>query len=167
MTSGDPNPRRLERASKVIDSPCGLDDPRIRTFGLLIEAYARLTRDLDTDLQRTDGISLQTFEVLLRIARAPESRLTMTELAGAMALTTGGVTRLADRLEKDGLVMRGACPGDRRVVHLTITDQGRTVFEGALVNHLDSLDLRVSSRLGEQEAAILDRAMDLLRQPLT
>ncbi len=149
-----------------MEQPCGVDDPRIRTFGLLLEAHAQLTRDLDADLQNSDGISLQTFEVLLRISRAPESRLTMSELAGAVSLTIGGVTRLADRLEKDEMVQRLACPSDRRVVYLGITDKGRSVLERALANHLESLERRVAARLTAPVTATLDEALDVLRQPI-
>lgn len=143
-----------------------MDDPRIRTFGLLLEAHAQLTRDLDADLRSSDGISLQTFEVLLRISRSADSRVTMSELAGAVSLTTGGVTRLADRLEKDSMVERLSCPSDRRVVYLGVTAEGRTVLERALANHLESLERRVASRLSTSTIAELEDALDVLRQPL-
>ncbi len=146
-------------------SPCGVDDPRIRTFGLLLEAHAQLTRQLDADLQDTDGISLQTFEVLLRIARSEDSRMTMSELASGVSLTTGGVTRLADRLESDGLVQRVSCPTDRRVVFLALTEQGDETFAAALEHHLASLDRRVASRVSARETATMDRVLDRLRQP--
>jgi MarR family 2-MHQ and catechol resistance regulon transcriptional repressor len=144
--------------------PCGIDDPRIHTFGLLLEAHAQLTRLLDADLQDSDGISLQTFEVLLRISRAEEGRITMSGLAGGVALTTGGVTRLADRLEKDGLVQRVSCPSDRRVVYLTLTDQGRATLAEALTHHLDSLERRVASRISPRDTATLNRVLDDLRR---
>jgi DNA-binding MarR family transcriptional regulator len=143
--------------------PCGIDDPRIHTFGLLLEAHAQLTRLLDADLQRSDDISLQTFEVLLRISRAPEGRITMSALAGGVALTTGGVTRLADRLEKDGLVQRVSCPSDRRVVYLALTEQGRDTLALALTHHLDSLERRVTSRISVRDTATFNRVLDQLR----
>ena len=55
---------------------------------------------MDAELQESDDISLQTFEVLLRIARSECGRVTMSGLADSVSITTGGVTRLADRLEK-------------------------------------------------------------------
>ena len=142
-----------------------MDDPRIRTFGLLLEAHAQLTRQLDADLQDSDGISLQTFEVLLRISRSEGGRMTMSELASGVSLTTGGVTRLADRLESDGLVQRVSCPTDRRVVFLALTEQGDTTFAAALEHHLASLDRRVASRVSARETATMDRVLDRLRQP--
>lgn len=139
------------------------DDTSTRTFGLLVEAHARLTRILDAELVATEGISLQTFEVLLRIGRSPEGWVTMSQLAGAVALTTGGVTRLADRLERDGLVRRGACPTDRRVVHLELTENGREVLDRAFVRHVEGLERHVRSRLDPRQEAALQEALDILR----
>jgi MarR family transcriptional regulator, 2-MHQ and catechol-resistance regulon repressor len=140
-----------------------LDDDRIRTFGLLLEAHSRLTRILDAELVASDGISLQTFEVLLRVARSENGRMTMSELASGAALTTGGVTRLADRLERDGLVRRAACPTDRRVVHLMLTPAGESTLSHAVVNHLASLDRHMASRVDPDDLPALERALDTLR----
>lgn len=143
--------------------PCGVDDPRIRTFGLLLEANARLTRVLDAELRASDGLSLQTFEVLLRISRSQDGQVTMSELASATSLTTGGVTRLADRLGAEGLVERVACPEDRRVVHLRLTPAGRDAFAAALEHHLEHLERHVASRVAPDEVPVLERVLDRLR----
>lgn len=145
--------------------PCGVDDPRIRTFGLLIEAHTQLTSQLDADMRRSDGISLQTFEVLLRISRSEDGLVTMSQLADAVSLTTGGVTRLADRLTAEGLVQRVSCPADRRVVHLSLTDAGSATLAAALEHHLESLERRVASRIGPEELAPFESVLDRLRQP--
>jgi DNA-binding MarR family transcriptional regulator len=140
------------------------DDERILTFGLLLEAYARLTRLLDADLQASDGIPLQTYEVLLRVGRSPNGVVSMSELADAVALTTGGVTRLADRLERDGLVRRGACPTDRRVVHLALTPTGRNLLERSTTHHLESLERHLASRVRAADRDVLHRVLDTLRR---
>jgi DNA-binding MarR family transcriptional regulator len=145
---------------------CGSDDPRIRTFGLLLEAHQQVTRALDAELQRSDDITLQTFEVLLRISRAPDGMLTMSELAGEVALSTGGVTRLADRLADDGLVERRSCPTDRRRVHLVLTDTGREVLTRAMEHHLVALDQHLGSRVDPADLPALERALDTLRRPV-
>jgi DNA-binding MarR family transcriptional regulator len=142
-----------------------VDDERILTFGLLLEAHSRLTRILDADLRASDGITLQTYEVLLRVARSPEGHLSMTELADAVALTTGGVTRLADRLEADGLVERVSCPTDRRVVHLRLTPAGHETLARATGHHLESLERHVTSRLPAEDLPTLHRLLDTLRTP--
>ena len=147
---------------------CGVDDERIHIFGLLLEAHARLTQLLDADLQASDDISLQTYEVLLRIARSERQRLTMSALAGGLALTTGGVTRLADRLERAGLIQRGSCPTDRRVTWLSLTASGAATLDAATQHHLESLDRHVRSRLDPDDLPALLRALDALRsEPAT
>ena len=142
---------------------CGVDDERILTFGLLLEAHARLTQLLDADLQASDDISLQTYEVLLRIGRSEHQRSTMSALAGGLALTTGGVTRLADRLERAGLIQRGSCPNDRRVTWLSLTPAGEETLSAATQHHLESLDRHVRSRLDPQDLPVLHRVLDVLR----
>ena len=139
------------------------DDERIHTFGLLIEAHARMTRLMDAELQESDGISLQTYEVLLRLGRSPDCRMTMTELADAVSLTTGGVTRLADRLAEDGLVERLACPTDRRVVHLGLTPRGRKVLATASRHHLAALDEHLVARVDPDDLPAVRRFLDTLR----
>lgn len=148
------------------EPPCGLDDERIHTFGLLLEAHSRLTKSLDGELQASDAIALQTFEVLLRIGRSDTGRVTMSELAEGVALTTGGVTRLADRLGKDGLVERVSCPSDRRVVYLALTEQGRDTLAVATQHHLESLDRHVASRISPEDLVVVNRVLDTLRRPL-
>ena len=149
------------------EPPCGIDDPRIHTFGLLLEAHARLSRSLDAELQASDDISLQTFEVLLRIARSEYGRVTMSALADSVSITTGGVTRLADRLEKDGLVQRVSCPSDRRVTYLALTEQGRDTLAVATQHHLESLDRHVASMREATDLESVHRVLDTLRTPLT
>lgn len=158
--AGSPDKQTPSRSA-----PCGVEDPRIRSFGLLLEAHARLTALLDADLRSSDGISLQTFEVLLRISRAEDGRITMSELAAAVSLTTGGVTRLADRLERDGLVQRVACPNDRRVVYLGLTVEGYDTLGAALEHHLDSLERRLVSRVDPKALRVAEGVLDELRQP--
>ncbi len=146
---------------------CGVDDERIHTFGLLLEAHARLTQLLDADLQASDDISLQTYEVLLRIGRSDDQRVTMSALANGVALTTGGVTRLADRLEKAGLIQRGSCPSDRRVTWLSLTDTGAQTLEVATQHHLESLARHVQSRVDPADLPALHRSLDVLRSDPT
>ena len=162
-TDASPSSRTDVSGQAAIRPPCGVDDERIFTFGLLLESYNRLTRLLDAELQRTDGISLQTYEVLLRIAREPQGFITMTGLSEAVSLTTGGITRLADRLEADGLVERVSCPSDRRKVHLTLTSRGNDVLATATEHHLQSLQEHVTSRVAPADLVVLHRVLDDLR----
>ena len=112
-----------------------LNDPRFTAIGLLSEAYTGLTNRFATQLEE-HRLSAVEFEVLMRLARSPESRLRMTDLAGQTSLSTSGVTRVVDRMERDGLVRREACPHDRRSSYAVTTEAGKQRLEEVLPGHL-------------------------------
>ena len=87
-----------------------LDDRRITAIGLLVEAETALVRVLDEELRHGVGMPLSTYETLIRLGRSPGRRLRQIELSRQLSLTTGGVTRLIDRLEAAGLVRRTSSP---------------------------------------------------------
>ena len=90
-----------------------LDDPRLTAIGLLAEAYTGLMNRLAAQLEE-HRLSAVEFEVLMRLARSPGERLRMTNLAAQTSLSTSGVTRVVDRMDRDGLVRREPCVDDRR-----------------------------------------------------
>lgn len=113
-----------------------LEDPRLTAVGLLAEAYTGLMNRLATQFEQ-HRLSPVEFEVLMRLARSPGHRLRMTDLAGQTTLSTSGVTRVVDRMERDGLVRREACPSDRRSSYAVITDQGQERLAQVLPGHLE------------------------------
>lgn len=70
------------------------------------------------------GISLPYFSVLTLLLEAPEQRLPMSRIARDLSMTSGGFTKLADRMARDGLIDRRGSSGDRRVVFAALTDAG-------------------------------------------
>lgn len=139
------------------------EDERIRAFGLLHEAHRRLDRAFNASLDQRCGISGPFFEVLLRIGRSPGGRLTMSDLATQLGLTSGGTTRLVDRVVRAGLVERAACPDDRRVQWVLLSDAGDRKLDEALTVHLQNLQHELIDRLEPAELEVLERALDKLR----
>ncbi|MFC7344995.1 MarR family winged helix-turn-helix transcriptional regulator [Saccharopolyspora griseoalba] len=142
--------------------PGPLDDRLVTTFGRLIEAYSRLEQRLGPAMEADTGLPLTWFEVLIRLARSPERQLTMGALAEEIALTTGGVTRLVDRMEKAGYVERLPCPGDRRVSYAAITSTGREILDRAAAQHARELGAAFAD-FTEQDLDALDGLLDRLR----
>ncbi len=101
-----------------------IDDPRLHLMGLIVRSHRLLTDRLGRELEQEVGIPLVFFDVLINVGAAPEGRLTMSRLSTDVALTTGGVTRLVDRMVEAGLVERQACPSDRRSIHVILTTPG-------------------------------------------
>jgi MarR family transcriptional regulator, 2-MHQ and catechol-resistance regulon repressor len=141
-----------------------LSDERLVLFGLLCEVGDRLRRRLGAAMEAEQGISLTTFEVLVRIARSPEGRLTMSEVADQTVHTSGGTTRLIDRIEVAGLVRRAACPRDRRTTYVELTPAGVACLEAATATHLSQLDDELAGRLSATERDVLVRALTKLNE---
>jgi len=135
------------------------DDPRITAMGLFAEAYTGLAAHFATHFARHDLDPVE-FEVLIRLFRSPGGQLRMTDLAAQTTLTTSGVTRVVDRLERDGLVERQACPTDRRSSYAVIARAGKNKLEQVLPEHVELIDEWLTSRL---DAAQLDALLDALR----
>ncbi|MGW5128786.1 MarR family winged helix-turn-helix transcriptional regulator [Streptomyces sp. NPDC004069] len=107
----------------------------VRDFGLLIKVATRLEQRIDTALRQECGIGHTMFEVLIRLCRQPGEDVSQRVLATDLTLTSGGITRLVDRMEEAGLVRRLPSPGDRRSVLVEPTEQGRAVFLRAAAVH--------------------------------
>ena len=138
------------------------DDALITTFGRLIEAHGRLERRLGAELEARCNLPLAWFEVLVRLGRSDGGQLTMGALAEQVTLTTGGVTRLVDRMDAAGYVERLPCPTDRRVAYAAITEAGRTKLTEASEVH--GANLRETfAGFSDRELAVLDRLLDRLR----
>ena len=131
-------------------------------MGLLTEANARLQRVHGAELERDCGLSLAWLEVLVRIRRSPEGRLTMSAVADQTVYTSGGTTRLVDRIEEAGLVRRVHCPTDRRTTFVELTDDGRTRLDAAMTFHLTHLEDHVTSELTDLERRTLIEALTKL-----
>lgn len=111
------------------------DDPRITAVGLLVEAHAGLSARFAAQFEE-HGLSQVEFEVLTRLARSPGNQLRMTDLAAQTSLSTSGVTRVVDRMERDGLLTRRACPSDRRSSYAVVTTTGLQRLDEVLPGHL-------------------------------
>ena len=117
-----------------------IDHPLLTTGGLFVESYAGLTQLNERRLEAESGLSHQWFDVLVRLARSPEQRLRMTDLAAQTTLTASGLTRAVDRLEAAGLVERQACPTDRRSTFAVLTREGDRRIRKALPVHVAHLE---------------------------
>jgi MarR family transcriptional regulator, 2-MHQ and catechol-resistance regulon repressor len=138
------------------------DDERITAVGLFAEAYTGLMARLTTQIAEHD-LGTVEFEVVLRLARSPQGQLRMTELSAQTSLTTSGVTRVIDRLERDGLVCRRACPSDRRSSYAVITAAGRERLAAVMPGHVRLIEEWFTGRLTPAELANLLDALRTIR----
>jgi DNA-binding MarR family transcriptional regulator len=132
-----------------------LDADELAAWRGMLRVHADVTRELDADLTLRHGLPLSSYEVLLYLADAPGGRMRMSELADSVLLSRSGLTRLVDRLERDGLLEREQCEEDARGYFAAITDKGRAVFTEARRTHLSGVRERFIDRLSREELRTL------------
>ncbi|WP_246149031.1 MarR family winged helix-turn-helix transcriptional regulator [Nonomuraea turkmeniaca] len=138
------------------------DDPRLTAIGLLTEAYAGLMARFQPVLAAAK-LSEIDFETVIRLARSPEQRLRMSDLAAQTGLSTSGVTRVVDRLERQGMVTRQACPSDRRASYAALTDAGRERLQSVLPQHIQDIEDSFTSLLDAEELEAFLRTLRKIR----
>ncbi|MET8877493.1 MarR family transcriptional regulator [Nocardia sp. NPDC004604] len=115
------------------------DDPRLTTMGLLYEAYDGLAGKLEPTWKK-HGLSGLDVNALMRLSRSPGRRLRMTDLAAQTNLSTSGVTRLVDRLQRNGFVCRELDSADRRSSYAVLTAAGATQLARLLPDYLEVIE---------------------------
>jgi DNA-binding MarR family transcriptional regulator len=135
--------------------PGDLSPQQMLAWRRFLLAHARVTRRLENDLVEERRLPLASYDVLVQLVEAPERRLRMSELADRVLLSRSGLTRLVDRLEREGLVRREACEDDARGLFTVLTDDGLHRLRGATPVHLRGVSDYAVGRLDEDEAAVL------------
>ncbi|MGW0804360.1 MarR family winged helix-turn-helix transcriptional regulator [Nonomuraea sp. NPDC002799] len=126
----------------------GLTVEELTVWRTLQRAQVRITRHLEAELLVAHALPLASYDVLMQLGEAPERRLRMNDLAGRVLLSRSGLTRLIDRLQRDGLVTRQACADDARGLFAVLTEAGAarlaeatpTYLRGIRSQFLDMLD---------------------------
>ena len=133
----------------------GLSSTELSTWRTFLRAHATVTRRLEAELVAEHELPLASYDVLVQLSEAPDRRLRMTELADRVLLSRSGLTRLADRLEREGLISRQACPSDARGTLAVLTDAGLARLQAAWPTHRRGVAEHVTGRLTPDEVATL------------
>jgi DNA-binding MarR family transcriptional regulator len=132
----------------------------------VIGRLKRLSRLIDAELQRTfaaHGLDAASFDVLATLRRSdPPHRLTPAGLMRASMVTSGAITQRLDRLEERGLVARSPSETDRRVVYVTLTEEGFALIERVLPDHVATEHRVLAALSGERRDALAGALRDLL-----
>jgi DNA-binding MarR family transcriptional regulator len=120
-----------------------------------IRAHATIVRELDAELRAAHGLPLSSFDVLVQLSLAPEGRMQMYELAEAVHLSRSGLTRLVDRLERQGMLERHRGERDPRQVFACITRRGLERLAETTPTHLAGVRRRFLERLTRAQVSQL------------
>jgi DNA-binding MarR family transcriptional regulator len=128
----------------------------------MLRVQAALLREMDAELTAAHGLPLRSYEVLLHLEDAPDNRQRMTELCHDVVLSASGVSRLVDRLEKDGYVRRERCACDGRGFFAVLTPGGRRKLQEARATHLTGVRRLFLERLQAGDLARLADYWEML-----
>jgi DNA-binding MarR family transcriptional regulator len=132
-------------------TPVLLDAEELGAWRGLLRTHSALTKALDAELVRVHGLPLSSYEVLLFLADSPDGQMRMSELADGVLLSRSGLTRLVDRMQREGLLRRERCEDDARGWFAAITPKGRELFTRARKTHLDGVRERFLSHFTREE----------------
>jgi DNA-binding MarR family transcriptional regulator len=107
-------------------------------------------------------LTLNSYEVLLHLARADGKRLRRVDLAERVLLTPSGITRLLEGLERVGYVERASCVSDARVTYAQLTDAGEAKLREAAGTHVTGIREFFRERFSEEELGALGSMLERL-----
>src|SRR5215469_10411978 len=140
-------------------------DEQLAAWKQLQWATALITSRFRRDLAAA-GLSLEQFDVLVHLAWAPSGMLPLHELTASMivadALSRSGITRLLDRMERDGLITRTVRTTDRRRFDVSLTPAGQRRFDQVWPEHSAGIGRYFAQPLTPQDIADLARILDSL-----
>ena len=136
-------------------------EARMATWRAFLHAYATLIPILEREMQEDKGLPLLWYDVLAQLSDSPdEGRLRMQDVAGSVLLMSrSGLTRLIERMEKEGLVIREHSLEDRRSVYAVITPKGRTTLEQAMPGHIRGIQGHFLKHLSDEDVLGLHVAL--------
>ena len=135
------------------------------------EAYLALLRTADDMRRRVSlvlepaGVTLQQYNVLRILRGAGAEGLPTLAIGERMIERTPGVTRLIDRMEERGWVIRERCTEDRRRVWCKITEKGLRLIE-PLDGPVNAVDDLLEQVLDQDELTALVSQLDRIREHL-
>jgi DNA-binding MarR family transcriptional regulator len=148
------------------DAPAGpepLDAAQLGAFFALMEVSSLLQHAVEQHLRAGGDLSWVQFQVLARLADAPNGQLRMTDLADGLVYSRSGLTYQAGLLDKAGHITRGADPDDERGVLVTITAAGRALVANVLPGHIEVVRQLLLDPINRRDLSTLSTILGKVR----
>ncbi len=149
--------KRNRKQLPVVDE--GLEQRRNVLWRNFLTAHAVVIDRIEDDLAEAKVSPLSWYDVLLALYEASEHRLRMHELASAILVTRGGLTRLVARIEKAGLLRREPDPADGRGLYAVLTDEGLEALRKTWPLYARGIAEHFGRHLSDEEVEVLDQAL--------
>jgi DNA-binding MarR family transcriptional regulator len=131
----------------------------LRQWDQLQSGFRRLSARLLDDVEAQAAVTHSTFQVLWYLMSCADFTARMNQLSQILGFSTAGTTKVADRMAEAGLIERTPSTADRRVILVTLTDEGLRVSALAIRAFIGALRERAVEPLGEAAFARLVAAV--------
>jgi DNA-binding MarR family transcriptional regulator len=145
----------MAHAQSIEETAVQLSPTELGAWRGLLRVHAALVKQLDAELSAAHKLPLSSYEVLLNLESAPGRKRRMAELADSVLLSRSGMTRLVDRLENDGLLLRDHCTDDGRGCFAVLTEKGAAALAEARHTHLGGVRQKFLAHFDELELRTL------------
>ncbi len=142
---------------RVVDE--GLEQGRNVAWRTFLTAYAVAIDRIERDLSEEGLMPLSWYDVLLALYEAPGRRLRMHELASAILVTRGGLTRLVARIEGAGLLRREPDPADGRGLYAVLAEEGLEALRRTWPTYARGIAEHFGRHLTDGETRLLTEAL--------
>ncbi len=149
--------KRDRKRLPVVDE--GLEQRRNVLWRNFLTAHAAVIDRIEDDLAEAEVLPLSWYDVLLALYEASGHRLRMHELASAILVTRGGLTRLVARIEKAHLLRREPDPADGRGLYAALTDEGLKALRKTWPLYAHGIAEHFGRHLSDEEVEVLDRTL--------
>ncbi len=132
-----------------------LEASRLVAWRSFLIAHAALINQIERELLEAGVVPLSWYDVLFALYDAPGQRLRMNELASAIVLSRSGLTRLVDRLEAEGLLVRERSASDRRGAFAVLTEKGIETMRRAWPVYARGIEEHFARYLSDEEVGMM------------
>ncbi|UUZ90183.1 MarR family winged helix-turn-helix transcriptional regulator [Paenibacillus sp. P25] len=141
-------------------------DQELTAWRYFIKAHSKIIENIEHDLSQHKRVPLTTYDVLIALYEAPDRKLRFGELNGKVVLSKSGLTRLVDRLEREGLIRRERSEEDRRGAYAALTELGEQELRKAWPIYARGIKRYFATPLGESDLQAIGKAFETIYQRL-
>jgi DNA-binding MarR family transcriptional regulator len=131
----------------------------------MVRAFIVIPRIIEADLVASSNLNLADYTVMANLSEQPNRSMRMSELAAQAAMSPSGLTRVVERLSRQGIVERVRADEDGRGQIARLTDNGMQRLTEAYPHHVESVRRRVLDHFDGVELAALADALNAVGDP--
>lgn len=149
----------VERMSSSPRNVRWLDEQEQADWRAYLDATSLLQEALNRDLVAAFDLTLDEYEIMVRLSENEGRKMRMSQLAGEVVHSRSWLTHTIKRMEKAGYVERAMCIEDRRGVECVLTNSGYSTLVKAAPVHVESVRKGLLDRMTPTQFHTLGRLM--------